>query len=389
MAEYIIQDSTVDSIGKALKDRSKFIPSATFSHVPTLLEKNFNRPEEHYKCYGVAGRKETGNSISDDFYISSFEESGSTLFGESQIYLTLYPDSTELPPDGWYEFYPSYTVTAEYSMSVQFYDPAHYDDFASDTHNYTILQAGNCYDVQVANGSISLRTDAWVTPYLGNYTDGCVVNRYSCSLSPDIGYVQGYLRTSNAPSYFIQFLADEIDLSTPPIIRTINESGEDFPPIVYSAVEVDNCGNYITFTTNESYSSGWFYINYEYPKRFNYVHFRIVYDTYDIGSFCTAKVALEKNSTTPVICYPSTYGALGQQHLTATVYPISYVGAPLVVHLEGHYEDMDSGEIMYLDNDFECHWKGPASYICQIVDADADYYALPNSYMSYSEEYSD
>lgn len=381
MAEYIIQGSTISSIGNAIKDRSRFIPSSTFGEVPNILRNNFNRPEEHYKCYGISGQLD--NSISVSFDLDTFSADGSSLTGESRISLTAYVYSdTDL--EGTYTFYPTETVTADYYMEVHWVDMAHYPQYDYESRTYTIFQQGVGITCYIHGSQAEIETDTYVSPYVGIYQEGCEVSYYECTLTPNSYTVPGSIKVGN-PSYYIKFLAQDIDINTLSTIRTTPSI--ESSPISYSNVETSM--GVLTITTNRLYNSGWFYVNYEKPKEVHYLNFRIMFDGGGYGSICTDKVAIPKNSGEPVICHPQVFGdSWAPEPLTAYVYGMENIGDTLTIHLVGEYSDA-SGNLVHIDRDFDCSYTSSSQYASNLVDTVTDgykaFYEMTDTYMSYSD----
>ena len=381
MAEYIIQDSTIASIGDAIKDRSRFIPSSTFGEVPNILRNYFNRPEEHHKCYGISGQLD--NSISVSFELDTFSAYGSNLTGESRISLTAHVYS-DVDLDGtYYTFYPSETVTADYYMSINWEDFGHYPQYDYESRTYTIFKQGVGIDCTIHGSQAEFYTEAYVSPYIGDFREGCTVSSYECTLTPNSYTVSGSIKVGN-PSYYIKFSAQDIDINTLSTIRTTPSI--ESSPISYSNVETSM--GVLTITTNRLYNSGWFYVNYEKPKEVHYLNFRIMFDGGGYGSICTDKVALPKNSGEPVICHPQVFGdSWAPEPLTAYVYGMENIGDTLTIHLVGEYFDT-YGELVNIDRDFDCSYTSSSQYASNLVEVTDGYkafYEMTDTYMSYSD----
>jgi hypothetical protein len=381
MAEYIIQGSTISSIGDAIKDRSRFIPSSTFGEVPNILRNNFNRPEEHYKCYGISGQLD--NSTSVWFELDTFSEDGDNLTGEYPITLTAYV-SSDADLDGTYTFYPSETVTADYYMSIDWYDGGHYPHYDDTSATYTIFKEGVGIDCIIHGSRAEFYTGVYVSPYIGGYEEGCEVNSYTCTLTPNSYTVSGDIKVGN-PSYYVKFLAQDVDINTLSTIRTTPSI--ESSPISYSNVETSM--GVLTITTNRLYNSGWFYVNYEKPKEFHYLNFRVMFDDGGPGTICAAKVAIPKNSAEPVICHPQVLGdSYAPEPLTAYAYGMENIGDTLTIHLVGEYFDA-YGELVNIDRDFDCRYTSSSQYASEFLDIVNDdnrhFYEMSDTYMSYSD----
>lgn len=407
MAEYIIQDTTVTAIGDALKDRSKFIPPVPFRSVPSVLAQTLNRPVEHYKYYGIAEDRSVTTTVNREYFgyiiLRSTESTDyGTSDGESWIswpvsvgdIYYINEDGETIPtslPDGSYSFVAARTYQGSYKYEYRGTDSSHYDAEWTDTGVIDILEEGQTYYFTVDNShgyintekygystSVAEANGVW---YLNNCYETLTV--LEDDFFVDINTVGTEKITTT--EYILKFsgldFPDESELSTKTIRTAASESAEI---VNYTDITKVVIANAIELTTSKLYPNGWYYINYESPKAFDYVEFRVMFDGADVGVCCHAKVTLPKNSENSIICYPDIYGGVDipKGTIQATVYPIE--NNQLRVELDGHYLDYYGDTVVLQAREYICNYVTPLAFKTEEMSSHLMVSEYQNSYTTYN-----
>ena len=357
MSEYIIKDSAIASIGETLKDRSKFIPSVQFSNVPNILRNNFNRPEEHYKYYGISEDRSSVTNMNRTYEIECTLGGTYTWYdpgdGEAHIDCPVYLNDVYIEdengefisvslPDGNYTFIANQTVLGTYETQYYGTDLGHNDAYAVDSGSCTITTEGDTYTLTVNDGVAKIFTEVYgYSAYWANDNGVEFIDSVTITITPNVSDYFSFIATGTeeitTTKYILKFSSldiSEADLRTKTIRTAASESAEI---VNYTSITTANA---IELTTSKLYPNGWYYINYESPKAFDYVEFRVMFDGQDMGVCCHAKVTLPKNLENSIICYPDIYGRsvfIPKGTIQATVYPIE--NNQLRVELNGRYKD--------------------------------------------------